>query len=144
MIQYIDKSALVAKIWERRTKHFNFGGSPSSEYCHEDDEILRIINTLEVKEISDEYDGILGKELKMIDDEIAQLDKLKVKDVNLEKNMKVYRIQCNTVDEDGTSYSFLPGIYISSEIAEKHKPEDYEWPWEEVTYEVIGQEIIEE
>ena len=26
----------------------------------------------------------------------------------------------------------------------KHKPEDYEWPWEEVTYEVIEQEIIEE
>ena len=39
---------------------------------------------------------------------------------------------------------FLPGIYISREIAEKHKPEDYEWPWEEVAYEVIEQEIIEE
>ena len=55
--------------------------------------------------------------------------------------MKVFRIQCNTVDEDGISHSFLPGIYISREIAEKHKPEDYEWPWEEVTYEVIEQEV---
>ena len=51
MTQYIDKSALVAEIWKRRNKHFNFGGSPSSEYCHEDDEILGIINTLEVKEV---------------------------------------------------------------------------------------------
>ena len=58
--------------------------------------------------------------------------------------MKVYRIQCDTYDEDGTSHSFLPGIYISREIAEKHKPEDYEWPWEAVVYEVIEQEVIEE
>ena len=58
--------------------------------------------------------------------------------------MKVFRIQCNTEDEDGISHSFLPGIYISIEIAEKHKPENYEWPWEEVTYEVIEQEVIED
>ena len=58
--------------------------------------------------------------------------------------MKVYRIQCNTYDEDGTSHSFLTGIYISREITENHKPEDYEWSWEEVAYEVIEQEIIEE
>ena len=53
MEQYILKSALVAEIWKRRNKHFDFGGSPSSEYCHEDDEILGIINTLEVKEVED-------------------------------------------------------------------------------------------
>jgi hypothetical protein len=58
--------------------------------------------------------------------------------------MKVYRIQCHYYDEDGESHGVMPGIYISREIAEKHKPEDYEWPWEEVTYEVIEQEIIEE
>lgn len=46
--------------------------------------------------------------------------------------------------KNGTSHSFFPGIYISREIAEKHKPEDYGWPWEEVAYEVIEQEIIEE
>ena len=51
MEQYISKSAILAEIWKRRNKHFNFGGSPSSEYCHEDDEIIGIINTLEVKEI---------------------------------------------------------------------------------------------
>ena len=44
----IDKSALVAEIWKRRIKHREFGGSPHSEYGHEDDEILGIIDTLEV------------------------------------------------------------------------------------------------
>ena len=58
--------------------------------------------------------------------------------------MNVYRIQCNTADEDGISHSFLPGIYISREIAEKHKPEDYEYPFEEGEYEVIEQEVIED
>ena len=52
-MKLIDKDALVAEIWKRRNKHFDFGGSPSSEYCHEDDEILGIINTLEVKEVED-------------------------------------------------------------------------------------------
>ena len=52
-MKLIDKDALVAKIERRRNKHFNSGGSPSSEYCHEDDEILGIINTLEVKEVED-------------------------------------------------------------------------------------------
>ena len=51
MTQYISKDALVAKIEQRRDKHFNSGGSPSSEYCYEDDEILSIIDTLEVKEV---------------------------------------------------------------------------------------------
>lgn len=53
MEQYIPKSALVSEIQKRRTKHFNSGGSPSSEYCHEDDEILGIIDTLEVKEVNE-------------------------------------------------------------------------------------------
>lgn len=48
MTHYIDKDALVAEIDKRRNKHFNSGGSPSSEYCYEDDEILNIIDTLEV------------------------------------------------------------------------------------------------
>ena len=55
MTQYIDKSALVAEIWKRRNKHFYFGGSPSSEYCHEVDEILGIINTLEVIDPYEQY-----------------------------------------------------------------------------------------
>lgn len=50
-MKLIDKDALLAKIWKRRDKHFHFGGSPASEYCHEDDEIIAIINTLEVKEV---------------------------------------------------------------------------------------------
>ena len=40
--------------------------------------------------------------------------------------MKVYRIQCNTADEDGISHSFLPGIYISREIAEKFALSEFE------------------
>ena len=56
MKHLIDKDALVAEIQKRRNKHFNSGGSPSSEYCHEDDEILGIINTLEVKEVDLEKD----------------------------------------------------------------------------------------
>ena len=52
MARYIELDALVAEIGKRRNKHFNSGGSPSSEYCHEDDEILGIINTLEVKEVN--------------------------------------------------------------------------------------------
>jgi len=51
MPHLIDKDALVAEIQKRRSKHFKSGGSPSSEYCHEDDEILCIINTLEVKKV---------------------------------------------------------------------------------------------
>ena len=57
--------------------------------------------------------------------------------------MKVYRIQCHYYDEDGESYGVMPGIYISREIAEKHKPEDYEYPFEEGEYEIIEQEVIE-
>ena len=56
MAHLIDKDALVAKIEKRRDKHFNSGGSPSSEYCYEDDEILSIIDTLEVKEVDLEKD----------------------------------------------------------------------------------------
>ena len=50
MTRYIDKDALIAKVEKRRNKHFNSGGSPSSEYCYEDDEILNIIDTLEVRD----------------------------------------------------------------------------------------------
>ena len=63
MTQYIDKSALVAEIWKIRNKHFNFGESPSSEYCHEDDEILGIINTLEVKEMEDSTAADMAEEI---------------------------------------------------------------------------------
>ena len=57
--------------------------------------------------------------------------------------MKVFRIQCNYYDEYGESHVFMPEVYISKEIAEKYKPEDYELPWEEGKYEIIEQEIIE-
>jgi hypothetical protein len=50
-MKLIDKSALVAEIWKRRIKHREFGGSPHSEYGHEDDEILSLIDTIEVKEV---------------------------------------------------------------------------------------------
>lgn len=67
-MKLIDKSALVAEIWKRRNKHFDFGGSPSSEYCHEDDEILGIIDTFEVKEVDLDY---IKKEL----DELIRIHK---------------------------------------------------------------------
>ena len=50
-MKLIDKDVLTEKLWERRTKHRDFGGSPYSEYGHEDDEILSLIDTLEVKEV---------------------------------------------------------------------------------------------
>lgn len=53
MAQYIPKYELVAQIDKRRNKHFNSGGSPSSEYCYEDDEILNIIDTIEAKEVQE-------------------------------------------------------------------------------------------
>ena len=51
MAHLIDKDTLIEKLWERRIKHLAFGGSPYSEYGHEDDEILSLINALEVKEV---------------------------------------------------------------------------------------------
>ena len=57
-MKLIDKDVLTEKLWERRIKHRYFGGSPYSEYGHEDDEILSLINTLEVKEVD------LEKEIK--------------------------------------------------------------------------------
>ena len=50
-MKLIDKDVLTEKLWERRIKHRDFGGSPYSEYGHEDDEILSLINSLEVKEL---------------------------------------------------------------------------------------------
>jgi len=50
-MKLIDKDVLTEKLWERRIKHRDFGGSPYSEYGHEDDEILSLINSLEVKEV---------------------------------------------------------------------------------------------
>ena len=72
MAQYINKDALVTKIKERRNKHFNSGGSPSSEYCYEDNEILSIIATLEVegvdleKEVDDWYNTKASKEFENV------------------------------------------------------------------------------
>ena len=87
MEQYIKKSALVAEIEKLKGKV-----SDSSSYCNGWQHSLRMLelslNTLEVKEISDEYDGFLGKELKMVDDEIERLEKLKVKELDLEKETK--------------------------------------------------------
>lgn len=60
----IDKDDLVSKIYKRRHKNFISGGSPSSEYCYEDDQIISIINTLEVKEV----DYINWEDLKLLQD----------------------------------------------------------------------------
>jgi hypothetical protein len=60
-MKLIDKDVLTEKLWERRIKHREFGGSPHSEYGHEDDEILSLIDTLEVKEVDleEEIDNYL-------------------------------------------------------------------------------------
>lgn len=50
-MKLIDKDVLTEKLWERRVKNRDFGGSPYSEYGHEDDEILSLINDLEVREV---------------------------------------------------------------------------------------------
>ena len=57
-MKLIDKDALTEKLWERRIKHRDFGGSPHSEYGHEDDEILSLIDTLEVKEVELSWEDI--------------------------------------------------------------------------------------
>lgn len=75
MEQYIKKSTLVAEIWKRRNKHFNFGGSPSSEYCHEDDEILGIIYSLEVKEVD------MNKEIDLVEDKYHGFESLSRADI---------------------------------------------------------------
>lgn len=83
MAQYIDKAALVAEI-EKRIKEIDEIGtylSPKGVLTN----LLCHIDTLEVKEYREEYDGFLGKELKMVDDEIERLEKLKVKEVDLER-----------------------------------------------------------
>lgn len=86
MTQYIDKSTLIAEIKRRMDE--NRGKQTLPQYfgmIEEDLNILSFLDTLEVKEISDEYNGFLGKELKIVDNEIARLEKLKVKEVDLEK-----------------------------------------------------------
>ena len=73
-MKLIDKDALTEKLWERRVKNRDFGGSPYSEYGHEDDEILSLINALEVKEVD------LEKHLKEdIEDVLFDLDGVAVK-----------------------------------------------------------------
>jgi len=66
-MKLIDKDALTEKLWERRTKYRDFGGSPYSEYGHEDDEILSLIDTLEIKEVDleKELDSMITPELKL-------------------------------------------------------------------------------
>lgn len=84
-MKLIDKASLVAEIEKRINFNEKLNAHSRLDECNA---ILSFIDTLEVKEISDEYDGFLGKELKMVDDEIERLEKLKVKEVDLEKETK--------------------------------------------------------
>ena len=98
MKQYIDKSALVAEIerWGKICEDYMalhrdaVGQGIANAKRRVCQQIIEFINTLEVKEISDEYNGFLGKELKIVDNEIARLEKLKVKEVDLEKEFDKY------------------------------------------------------
>lgn len=91
MKQYIDKSALVAEIENLENTYKKCPTRNSYEEGLKDGRLIGYkdalykIDTLEVKEISDKYDGFLGKELKMVHDEIARLEKLKVKEVDEQK-----------------------------------------------------------
>lgn len=87
MEQYISKSDLVTKI-EKLNPPFYPTLAEKMSYQDATKDCIDIIYTIEVKEILDEYDGVLGKELKMVDDEIARLEKLKVKEVDLDKHLK--------------------------------------------------------
>ena len=80
MVQYIDKDTLTEKLWDRRVKNHDFGGSPYSEYGYEDDEILSLIDTLEVIEIGVDFGDPKGdKSAKYIID----TNTLEVKEVDL-------------------------------------------------------------
>ena len=102
MKHLIDKDALVAEIERRRHKHFNSGGSPSSEYCHEDDEILGIIDTLEVKEVDEQKERMSECPYRkvgctMYEDKILEcngacswiVDYLKLKELKAQKGEEV-------------------------------------------------------
>ena len=97
-MKLIDKAAVVAEI-ERRKKELiklsrelieSSDAFANQWACGSLDNILSFLDTIEVKEYSEEYDGFLGKELKMVDDEIERLEKLKVKEVDFEKVWKEY------------------------------------------------------
>ena len=51
-MELIDRDALEEKILKRWIEHYRHGGTPESEYAHEDMEILCLIDTLEVKEVN--------------------------------------------------------------------------------------------
>ena len=101
MAQYIDKDTLTEKLWERRVKNHDFGGSPYSEYGYEDDEILSLIDTLEVIEIGVDLGDPKGdKSAKYIID----TNTLEVKEVDLEKEINT---QWNKfVDSEGEVEQF--------------------------------------
>lgn len=69
--------------------------------------------------------------------------------------MKVYKIKYVEKEEIdyglfGLGYEehdgFLPELYISEEVARKHLPKDKKscWNWNEKTYSIVEQEIVEE
>ena len=84
-MKLIDKDALVA--WAKET-YLCENASMIRKVCYK--QLLEHLDTLEVKEISNEYDGFLGKELKMVDDEIERLEKLKVKEVDLDLEITLW------------------------------------------------------
>ena len=99
----IDKAAVVAEIERRIESCAKQREDMLNVQCHAlaDDASARMgelnciqdfLDTLEVKEADESrYNGFLGKELKMVDDEIARLEKLKVKEVDLDKELDTWR-----------------------------------------------------
>ena len=95
-MKLIDKTSLVTEIKRRiKTNKVCMLGLKNLDYYQGKvdalSDTISFLYTLEVKEMDEScYNGFLGKELQMVDDEIARLEKLKVKEVDLEKNINDY------------------------------------------------------
>ena len=56
-MEYINKAAIVAEI-ERRRRDWHYGSSTEAKFKREEcDDILSFLDTLEVKEVDEEYNG---------------------------------------------------------------------------------------
>ena len=91
MIQYISKAAVMAEI-DRRIQFFTKeSGNSNSDIVIVLFGLKSYLDTFDVKEVDESrYNGFLGKELQMVDNEIDRLEKLKVKEVDLEKETDKY------------------------------------------------------
>ena len=114
MTQYISKAAVVAEI-KRLSAYL--------DTLHEQriiEKILSIIDTIEVKEVDEpRYNGFMGKELQMVDDEIHRLENLKVKEVDLEKEWKEFLKDGDVGFKEIAHHFFEIGMSVSNKAQKK-------------------------